>query len=170
MSINQTIALCESLDIYYIDNKLSFSSYDVINEKNDLPLKHLKNPNHKIIKSKYKDLFIKEHSCHHIKTKYISHHSCMYAICEKKNEDYMLCSDANYSGKLIFLHDWNPINRKFIYLPESCLKIDSNFVCNTYFCEINAKDEFFPCEYKEISFFFFFFFFFISSLNSSSTS
>ncbi|CRG96070.1 fam-e protein [Plasmodium gallinaceum] len=150
-NINQTIALCESLDIYYIDNKLSFSSYDVINEKNDLPLKHLKNPNHKIIKSKYKDLFIKEHSCHHIKTRYISHRSCMYAICEKKNEDYMLCSDASYSGKLMFLDYYNRMNKKFIYLPESCLTRDSNFACNAYFCEINAKDKFFPCEHKEIS-------------------
>ncbi|CRG97166.1 fam-e protein, partial [Plasmodium gallinaceum] len=150
-NINQTAALCESVDIYYLDKRLYFSSYDFISEKNDQPLKHLKNPNHKIIKSKYKDLFIKEHSCHHIKTRYISRRSCMYAICEKKNEDYMLCSDANYSGKLIFLDDYNLINRKFIYLPEGCLKIDSNFACNAYFCEINAKDKFFPCDHKEIS-------------------
>ncbi|CRG96029.1 fam-e protein [Plasmodium gallinaceum] len=151
-NINQTAALCESLDIYYLGKRLSFNSYDVISEKNDLPLKHLKNPNHKIVKLKYKDLFIKEHSCHHIKTRYISHHSCMYAICEKKKEEYMLCSDANYSGKLIYLFSyWPEKSKKFIYLPEGCLKRDSNLACISYFCETNAKDKFFPCEHKEIS-------------------
>ncbi|CRG94421.1 fam-e protein, partial [Plasmodium gallinaceum] len=111
----------------------------------------LKNPNHKIIKSKYKDLFIKEHSCHHIKTRYISRPSCMYAICEKENEDYVLCSDANYSGKLIFLYSANQKYKKFMYLPERCLTRDSNLECVSYFCETYAKDKFFPCEHKEIS-------------------
>ncbi|CRG95995.1 fam-e protein [Plasmodium gallinaceum] len=150
-NINQTAALCESVDMYYLDKRLSFSSYDIINGKNDQPLKHLKNPNHKIIKLNYKNLFIKEHSCHHIKTRYISDHNCMYAICEKKNEDYMLCSDANYSGKLIFLHSANQKYKKFMYLPERCLTRDSNLACVPYYCETNAKDKFFPCEHKEIS-------------------
>ncbi|CRG97170.1 fam-e protein [Plasmodium gallinaceum] len=151
-NINQKAAICESVDMYYLDKRLSFSSYDVISEKNDQPLKHLKNPNHKIIKSNYKNLFIKEHSCHHMKTKYISGRNCMYAICEKENEDYVLCSDANYSGKLIFLYSVdNGIYKKFIYLPERCLTRDSNLECVSYFCETYAKDKFFPCEHKEIS-------------------
>ncbi|CRG94409.1 fam-e protein [Plasmodium gallinaceum] len=153
-SINQMLSLCESIDPYYLDKNLSFNSYDIINEKNDVgSLKHIKNPRHQIIISKYKDLFHKEHSCHLIKSKFFTQLRCVNYLCEKNNEEYNLCTDANYSGKLVFL-DYDRYDKKIqdlIYLPESCLKKDSNFACTPYFCQKRDISQFSSCEYQEIS-------------------
>ncbi|CRG96002.1 fam-e protein, partial [Plasmodium gallinaceum] len=153
-SINQMLSLCESIDPYYLDKSLSFNSYDIINEKNyPTSLKHIKNPRHQIIKSKYKDLYYKEHSCHLIKSKFVSHLRCVNYLCEKDNEVYNSCTDANYSGKLVFLYyfSYERKIKELIYLPESCFKTDNNFACTPYYCERKAINQFSLCEYKEIS-------------------
>ncbi|CRG96035.1 fam-e protein [Plasmodium gallinaceum] len=152
-NINQKLTLCEAVNIEYFGRSLTFKSYDIINEENKKINISLKNPNHKIIKSKYDELIFKEHYCHHMKTKYISHCNKRYTICKKMNNDQLHCSDANYSGHLIRL-DYNEypiLKRNYIYLPSSCLKENLNPVCTPYMCISRAFDEFFQCEYEEIS-------------------
>ncbi|CRG96038.1 fam-e protein [Plasmodium gallinaceum] len=153
-NIKQKLTLCESINIEYLGRSLTFDSYDIINiENKNNNMISLKNPNHKIIKSKYDDLIFKEHFCHHMKTKYISYCNKRYTICKKINDDKLECSDANYSGHLIKLdYNKNPILiRKHIYLPRSCLKENLNPVCTPYICINSDFDEFFQCEYEEIS-------------------
>ncbi|CRG95448.1 fam-e protein [Plasmodium gallinaceum] len=153
-NINQRITLCESIDINYLGKNLSFNSYDVINGKNNLSsLKLLKNPRHKIIKAKYKNLFYKQHFCHVVKTKFVTHLRCVNYLCEKYNEEYTLCTNANYSGKLVFLdyYSYQRNIKDLIYLPDSCLKKDSNFACTPYFCQKKVINQFTSCEYQEIS-------------------
>ncbi|CRG96003.1 fam-e protein, partial [Plasmodium gallinaceum] len=153
-NINQTLSLCESIDPYYLDKSLSFNSFDIINEKNDLAnLKHIKNPRHQIIISTYKDLYYKEHSCHLIKSKFFTHLRCVNYLCEKDNGEYNLCTDANYSGKLVAFdyYSYERNLKELIYLPESCLKKDYNFACTPYYCQRKAINQFSLCDYKEIS-------------------
>ncbi|CRG94074.1 fam-e protein [Plasmodium gallinaceum] len=153
-NIKQKLTLCEYINMEYIGRSLTFDSYDIINEesKNNNMIS-LKNPNHKIIKSKYDKLIFKEHFCHHMKTKYISYCNKRNTICKKINNDQLHCTDANYSGHLIKLDhiEYYVLKRKHIYLPSGCLKENLNPVCTPHICISHAINEFFECEYQEIS-------------------
>ncbi|CRG96555.1 fam-e protein [Plasmodium gallinaceum] len=153
-SINQKLTLCEAVNIEYLGRTLTFNSYDIINKENkNINMISLKNPNHKIIKSKYDKFLFKEHYCHHMKTNYISHCNKRYTVCKKINNDELHCSDANYSGNLIRL-DYNKnsfLKRDYIYIPSGCLKENLDPVCTPHICVSHAFNEFFQCEYEEIS-------------------
>ncbi|CRG94512.1 fam-e protein [Plasmodium gallinaceum] len=156
---NQKISLCESINVNYIGKSISFNSYDIINrddKKNNLiSMKHLENPKHRIIKLKYNEIILKKDSCHHAKTKYNPHHTCRYIICEKDDHGNTMCANSNYNGKLIHLLDYytfaNLKEERIVYLPNKCLKSDSNLLCTPYMCIKNNLNESYSCEYEEIS-------------------
>ncbi|CRG94075.1 fam-e protein [Plasmodium gallinaceum] len=151
--IKQKITLCESVNVGYLGRTLTFDSFDIINEENtNKNIISLKNPNHKIIKSKYDKLLFKELPNQFIKTKYISHYNRRSTLCKKIDNDYMECSDANYSGRLILLDDngYYDLNRKYLYLPNNCFEENLNSSCSPYICDNQVTKEFVPCVYEEI--------------------
>ncbi|CRG96058.1 fam-e protein [Plasmodium gallinaceum] len=149
----QKITLCEAVNMEYLGRTLKFDSYDIVNEENNKKnISSLKNPNHKIIKSKYDKLLFKEYPYHHIKTKYISYYNKKNILCKKINNDNMECIDANYGGRLIFLDDgYYDLHKKYLYVPNNCLGENLNSSCSPYICDIQDTNEFVPCEYEEMS-------------------
>ncbi|CRG94402.1 fam-e protein [Plasmodium gallinaceum] len=156
---NQKISLCESINVNYIGKSISFNSYDIINrddkKNNQISMKHLKNPKHRIIKLKYNEITLEKYYRHYVRTKYNPHQIYRYIICEKDDHGNTMCANSNYNGKLIHLieqYGFSPRNEeRIVYLPNKCLKSDSNLLCTPYMCIKNDFNESYSCEYEEIS-------------------
>ncbi|CRG94551.1 fam-e protein [Plasmodium gallinaceum] len=153
--ISQKATICEHIDANYLGKTLSFNSYDIINrgDSDIINIRRSKNSKHTVTELKYKDLSFGRSTCHIVKTQYIKQNRCMYYLCEVVNGN-LSCSNANYGGRLIFINDYldNSIeNRKFLYLPGSCITKDLNFICDPQLCQYKNTNELISCEKLEIS-------------------